>query len=111
MPNTRKQYDTSFKLQVVLESYQRDMTIEKVRIKYALSPTVINKWRSQFKQNAHLAFTSNPTTRQSKPRPQNSPDYLKKVIGDLTVENSILKKAYRVPDKSVDLVGGFSVWD
>jgi len=33
----RKNYDASFKLQVVLDSLGRDMIIEKVHVKYGIS--------------------------------------------------------------------------
>jgi transposase-like protein len=98
MPNSRKQYDAQFKLQVVLETFQKDITIEKVAIRHGLAVSVLNKWRSQFKQGAHLAFDSSLKLGSAKPKPENSPEYLKKVIGDLTVENSILKKALSVWD-------------
>ncbi len=96
---SRNSYDASFKTQVVLESMQRDTTIEKVRIKYNVATSVINRWRKQFKDNAHLAFEASlTTTRKKKLTEDKSPEYLKRLIGDLTVENSILKKALSVWD-------------
>lgn len=97
MGKKRSRYDTDFKLKVVLESLQRDTTIEKVRMKYNISPTAINKWRKQFRNNAHLAFEAQ-SKRKAKQSEEESPGYLKKVIGDITVENSILKKALSVWD-------------
>jgi len=93
---TRKSYDAEFKAQVVLESMQRDTTIEQVRTKYGIKPNLVNKWRGQFKQNVHLAFCKSGTKKKTKPG--DKPDYLKKIIGDLTVENDILKKALSVWD-------------
>jgi transposase-like protein len=93
----RKNYDASFKLQVVLDSLQKDMTIEKVHVKYGISPTVINKWKALFKQNGHLVFNSNITSK-TKTQESDSPEFLKKVIGEITVQNEILKKALSVWD-------------
>jgi transposase len=93
----RKNYDASFKLQVVLDSLQKDMTIEKVHVKYGLSSTVINKWKALFKQNGHLVFSSNISSK-TKTQESDSPEFLKKVIGEITVQNEILKKALSVWD-------------
>lgn len=92
----RKSYDSAFKLQVVLDSMRPDRTIEQVRVKYGINASLINKWRAQFKQNAHLAFEN--AGKSTKTETQEDPDYLKKVIGNLTVENDILKKALSVWD-------------
>jgi len=92
----RKSYDADFKVQVVLESMQRDTTIEELRMKYGIRPNLINSWRAHFKQNAHLAFLTQKT--KKKIEPKDSPELLKKIIGDLTVENDILKKALSVWD-------------
>jgi len=92
-----KTYDSAFKLQVVLESFQRDRTIEQVRSRYGIAPSVLHKWRKIFKSNAHLVFES---TVSNKPKPQasESPEQLKAIIGDLSVENALLKKALSVWD-------------
>ena len=94
----RKNYDSAYKLKVVLESMQRDTTIEKVRIKYGLSTSVINRWRKQFRENGHLIFEMKSKRRRKKVKESESPEYLKKIIGELTVENEILKKALSVWD-------------
>ena len=90
----RKNYDPNFKAKVVLESMQPTTTIEQVRIRYNLHSSIINRWRNQFKKNAHLVFTE-PVKKQ---KPEESPEYLKNIIGNLTVENDILKKALSVWD-------------
>ncbi len=89
----RKKYQSDFKVQVVLESMQRDTTIEDVRRRYQVSTSVVNKWRAIFKRNAHLAFESGG---QKKPEPGESPEELKVIIGELAVENALLKKALSV---------------
>jgi transposase len=91
-----KKYDSAFKLQAVLESFQRDTTIEKVRRRYSIAPSVLHKWRKAFRQNAHIVFEQSP--RQPKSRPDQSPTELKAIIGDLSVENALLKKALSVWD-------------
>lgn len=83
----KKVYDTNFKIQVVLQTLNPSITTESVRTKYGLSKNTMNSWRKIFLANAHKAFEPNP-----KSEPGVSVDELKKIIGDLTVENSILKK-------------------
>ena len=92
----RKTYQSDFKVQVVLESFQRDTTIEQVRRRYQVSSAVVNKWRAIFKKNAHLVFEGNQKTK--KISPGESPEELKKIIGEITVENALLKKALSVWD-------------
>jgi transposase-like protein len=84
----RKKYDTKFKVQVVLETLNPTTTTESIRIKYGLSKNAIGSWRKQFFKNAHKAFEHG----QTDTRLQESPEELKKIIGELTIENSILKK-------------------
>jgi transposase len=71
----RKSYDAEFKVRVVLESMQNDKTIEEIRIRHGVGANLVNKWRMQFKQNAHLAFTASATKKVE--REQDKPDYLK----------------------------------
>ena len=92
----RKTYESAFKVQVVLESLQRDTTIEQIRRKYQVSASVVNKWRAMFKKNAHLVFEYLQPKKQASPG--ESPEELKKLIGELTIENTLLKKALSVWD-------------
>jgi transposase-like protein len=94
--NKRKSYDSAFKLQAVLDSMRPDRTIEQVRVKHGVTASMINKWKAQFKKNAHIAFEV--STKKKKSGEQEDPEYLKRVIGDLTVQNDILKKALSVWD-------------
>ena len=43
MENQRKQYSPEFKLKVVLESLQRDTTLEAVRRKFGVSNSMIHR--------------------------------------------------------------------
>ncbi len=93
----RRHFTPEFKLKIVLESMQRDTTIEEVRRKYNLNWSVINRWRKEFQANAHEVFADkrNPGVKakaQGYP-PGQSPDELKRLIGDLTIQVEVLKKA------------------
>jgi putative transposase len=96
MGRTRKSYDNEYKARVVLESLQKTVTQERILAKYGISASMLNRWRKQFLANAHVAFEQ--ATSQKKTSEKDSPEYLKKIIGDITVENEILKKALSVWD-------------
>ena len=90
-------FTPKFKLKIVLESMRRDTTVEQVRRKYNLNWSVLNHWRKEFRANAPEIFADkrNPGTRAQSQgyAPGQSPDELKRVIGDLTVQVEVLNKA------------------
>ncbi len=93
----RKSYTPEFKLKVVLESMQRDTTQEEVCKKFGIVSSVLHRWKKEFQQNAPDVFYDKRDSQQKAQSqgyaPGESPDDLKKIIGDLTVQNEILKKA------------------
>jgi transposase len=92
----RRQFNSEQKLQVVLESFQRDTTLREVSRKYDIVVSVIMRWRKAFKENAAIVFADkrNPygKAKANGFKPGQSPDELKRIIGELTVQNEILKK-------------------
>jgi transposase-like protein len=94
--DSRRVHTPQFKLQVVLESLQRDTTIEAVCRKYGLAGSMVNRWRTEFRGKAAEIFNDkrNPKSKALANgfKPGEAPDDLKKIIGDLTVQNEILKK-------------------
>lgn len=92
----RRQFTPEQKLQVVLESLQRDTTLETVSKKYSIVSSVIIRWRREFKDKAPVVFSDKRNPRgkavASGYKPGESPDELKRIIGELTVQNEILKK-------------------
>jgi transposase-like protein len=98
--NQRNSYTPEQKLKIVLESMQRDTTIESVRIKYGVAGSALHRWRDEFKKaQASLAESAfgdkrNPKSKavRSGYEPGQSPDELKRIIGEQTVQIEILKK-------------------
>lgn len=92
----RRQFSPEQKLQVVLESLQHDTTLEAVSRKFNIVTSVILRWRKEFRQKAAVVFSDkrNPKGKAQTNgfRPGESPDELKRIIGELTVQNEILKK-------------------
>jgi transposase len=93
---SRRQFTPEFKLKVVLESMQRDTTIATVCSRYNVSSSVLNRWRKDFAAHAAEVFTDKrdhaARARSQGYEPGQSPDELKRVIGDLTVQVEVLKK-------------------
>ncbi len=96
----RKQYAAEFKLKVVMESFQRDTTQEEVCRKFSISSSALHRWRKEFQEKAPIIFLdkgdSKKKAQSSGCEPGESPVELKKIIGELSVQNEILKKASRL---------------
>ena len=97
MDSKRKSYTAEYKLKVVLESMQRDTTQEDVCKKFGVSSPMLHRWRKEFQTNAESVFQDKRDPKQKARsagyEPGQAPDDLKKIIGELTVQNEILKKA------------------
>jgi transposase len=97
MAGKRKQYTSEFKFKVVLESFQRDTTLEEVCRKYTVTSSLVSRWRQAFqRQGPEIFRDQRDPKRRSKAQgyePGESPDDLKRLIGELTVQNDILKKS------------------
>src|SRR5713101_2876504 len=95
MTGKRKQYTPEFKFKVVLESLQRDTTLEEVCRQFGVSSSMVSRWRQAFQQKGPELFADqrDPKSRRKALGydPGESPDDLKKLIGELTVQNDILK--------------------
>lgn len=96
MPNTIASGWEARRWQVV-ESMQRDTTIEEVCRKFGVSSSMVSRWRQAFQQRGPEVFAdrrdaSNRAKAQGY-EPGESPDDLKKLIGELTVQNELLKKS------------------
>jgi transposase len=93
----KKQYAAEYKFKVVLESFQRDTTIEEVCRKFGLASSVIHRWRKEFQEHGPSVFADKRDLQARRQAqgfgPGESPDELKQLIGDLTVQNEILKKS------------------
>jgi transposase len=97
MESSRKTYTPEFKLKVVLESLQRDTTLEAVCQRFGVSKSMVHRWRQDFQAHAVNALLDKRNPQQKAAAqgypPGESPVELKRIIGELTVQNEILKKA------------------
>jgi transposase len=97
MDSKRKSYTPEHKLKVVLESMQGDTTQEEVCKKFGISSSMLHRWGKEFQANAASIFPDKRDPKQNAHSQgyelRESPDDLKRLIGELTVQNDILKKA------------------
>ncbi|GCE24523.1 hypothetical protein KDW_07030 [Dictyobacter vulcani] len=97
MTGKRKTYTPEFKFKVVMESFQRETTLEEVCRKFGLASSVISRWRQEFQQKGPEIFADqrdHKTRNQAQGyAPGESPEELKQLIGDLAVQNELLKKS------------------
>ena len=86
----RKQYDSAFKLKVVLETYKNEKTLAQIASEYQVHATQIHIWKNQFKAEGPSIFQK--TKDQEKAELKELVDELYKQIGQLKVERDWLKK-------------------
>lgn len=79
-------YTPRFKGEVVLESYITGNTTTTAN-RHGLHESVIRMWRQQFKDNIAKIFE------RGKDKQAKEIDKLEKIIGRLTIEKELLKKA------------------
>lgn len=95
--NVKRFFSPQQKLEIVMESFQRDTTIEAVCRKFGLVRSVIHRWREEFRSRAADLFVDKRSPKQKALLngfdPGESPDDLKRIIGNLTVQLEIVKKA------------------
>jgi transposase-like protein len=94
----KKTYTADFKVKAVLESFQRDTTLEATCQTFGVSRSQLTRWRQEFQEKAPGMFTDkrNPAQKALSQGYElgEAPDDLKKIIGELTVQNEILKKPH-----------------
>lgn len=86
----RKQYDSAFKLKVVLETYKNEKTLAQISSEYQVHATQIHIWKNQFKAEGSSIFQK--VKDQEKVELKGLVDELYRQIGQLKVERDWLKK-------------------
>jgi len=84
----RRKFTREFKLQVLAEITAGKSVAQAAR-EHQLHPTLINRWQKQQRQYADRAFAGNGHAYTSEARISE----LERMVGRLTMENDLLKKA------------------
>lgn len=61
-----KNYDTRFKVKVVLEAIKEELTLNELAAKYDVIPANIRNWKRDFLANAELVFDKEKAVAQYK---------------------------------------------
>lgn len=84
----RRLFTREFKLQVLRE-IEAGKSVAQASREQHLHPTLISKWQKQHSQYAQQAFSGNGNSYKDEARLAE----LERMIGQLTMENALLKKA------------------
>ena len=106
MSQKKPQFTKLFKLQAVRE-VEAGKPIAQASREHQVHPTLISRWRKQHAQYAERAFAGNGNTYKDEALIAE----LERMVGQLTMENALLKKAlarFEAQARSVAAVGGKS---
>jgi transposase len=92
MPRKRRRFTAEFKAQVVLEVLTGETTPAEACRAHGLSPNLLSLWRTTFLERAHTAFQTDEHRSDEAARIAE----LEQLVGRLTMEREILKKASRL---------------
>jgi len=87
---TRRTFSSAFKAKVVLECISGEKNVSEVCREYQLSPILVSKWRTEFIENSSAIFERD---HKKGSEDQNRIADLERLVGRLTLENEMLKKA------------------
>jgi len=98
---TRRTFSSAFKAKVVLECISGEKSVSEVTRTYQLSPILVSKWRTEFMENSAAIFERNHQGNED----QNRIADLERLVGRLTLENEMLKKASSISNAQVSRNG------
>jgi len=88
MAASRRQFTKEFKLRVLRE-IEGGKSVAQAAREHQIHPTLLAKWRTAHQKYAEEAFAGNGNAYSAEAKIAE----LERLIGQLTVENSVLKKA------------------
>jgi transposase-like protein len=88
---SRKQYSAKFKAKVALQAVKEEKTASELASEFEIHPTLLNKWRKELEEKAEVIFEDGRKREKTDERVDTEGLYQQ--IGQLTVENTFLKKA------------------
>jgi transposase len=94
----RRQFTRDFKLQV-LHEIGAGKSIAQASREYQIQPSLICRWQKQYRQYQEQAFAGNGNPYKYEARVAE----LERMIGQLTMENALLKKALQRLQEQVRL--------
>lgn len=92
MTRTCKSYDSKLKAKIAIELLQGKIELIEIAAKYNIPKSTIVEWRDKLLQEAEQLFIAPHEKDKQVRKLQSNITDLHKVIGEITIENSFLKK-------------------
>lgn len=89
---TRRRFSAEFKAKVALDALAGELTLAELASKYNVHPNMIAKWKKEARQSVVEAFTGKIQAKANNNEAEVRELHAK--IGQLTVENDFLQKAF-----------------
>jgi transposase len=89
----RRKFTGEYKAKLVLEMLSGQRSAADIARKEGIKDTLLHEWRAEFIRNAPQVF--GVSAAQAEHEQSNKVSELEQVIGRLTIENEVLKKASR----------------
>ncbi len=86
----RNHRSAEFKASVALSAIKGEETISELSVRYSIHPTQIASWKSEFLKKASLVFSGKTEPKDT----SQEVSLLERKVGQLTMENDFLKKAW-----------------
>lgn len=88
----RRRFSAEFKAKVALDALSGEMTLSELASKYKIHPNQVSTWKKQAKELIVAGFSGKVQSRKS--QEENDLKELHAKIGQLTIENDFLQKAF-----------------
>ena len=90
--SNRRRFSAEFKARVALDALSGEMTLSELASKYKIHPNQVSTWKKQAKELIVAGFSGKVQSRKS--QEENDLKELHAKIGQLTIENDFLQKAF-----------------
>lgn len=92
MPTTRRRFSRELKINVV-QAYEAGRSVAEITRQYDIHANLVYKWTQEHRNNPTGAFRGSSTEEASSSVSEQRLAELERMVGRLTVENDLLKKA------------------
>lgn len=89
----RRKFTSEFKSQIILSLLSGKMTMAQICQKHGIKDSVVSRWKAHFLQNVTSIFESKEVANNSQ---EAKIADLERLVGQLTMEKEILKKASKL---------------
>ena len=96
MPQVK--YTAEYKTKVILTILQSDKSFNSICEEFGLNPNMVRKWKNEFLENAHFAFSTESERKEAKRKEESlkrENNQMDKTIGQLTLERDFLQDCFR----------------